>query len=88
MVTGVQTCALPICSRTLADTLNSIGFVPNLYSTNYRIVTDQLIKQVQEKGMKIIPYVVNDINEMKRLKAMGVDGLMTDYPNMAKDNLK
>ena len=75
-------------SRTLADTLNSIGFVPNLYSTNYRIVTDQLIKQVQEKGMKIIPYVVNDINEMKRLKAMGVDGLMTDYPNMAKDNLK
>ena len=75
-------------SRTLADTLNSIGFVPNLYSTNYRIVTDQLIKQVQEKGMKIIPYVVDDINEMKRLKGMGVDGLMTDYPNMAKDNLK
>ena len=33
------------------------------------------------KGMKIIPWTVNTVDEMKKMKALGVDGIITDYPN-------
>jgi glycerophosphoryl diester phosphodiesterase len=32
--------------------------------------------------MKIIPWTVNDKENIDRLKAMGVDGLITDYPDL------
>jgi glycerophosphoryl diester phosphodiesterase len=34
-------------------------------------------------GMKIIPWTVNDIAEIKQLIEWGVDGIVTDYPNLA-----
>ncbi len=33
--------------------------------------------------MRVIPWTVNEIEDMKQLKALGVDGLITDYPNRA-----
>ena len=30
--------------------------------------------------MKFVPWTVNTVEEMKELKAMGVDGIITDYP--------
>ncbi|MBX2960865.1 MAG: glycerophosphodiester phosphodiesterase [Cyclobacteriaceae bacterium] len=35
--------------------------------------------------VRVIPWTVNEVEEMKALRAMGVDGLITDYPNRAAD---
>jgi glycerophosphoryl diester phosphodiesterase len=37
------------------------------------------------KGMKIIPWTVNDSKQVKKLKKMGVDGIITDYPDLFKN---
>ncbi len=74
-------------TRTLSDTLTSLGFTPYILSTNSTSVNESLIQQCKAKGIKIIAYTVNDLGEMKRLKALGLDGIITDYPNVAKDNL-
>ncbi len=68
--------------RLLSVQLQELGFTPTIYSPAYTLVTPALINQCKEKGMQIIPWTVNDAQEMKRLKAMGVDGLITDYPNL------
>jgi glycerophosphoryl diester phosphodiesterase len=31
--------------------------------------------------MKIIPWTVNETEQMKKLVRFGVDGIITDYPN-------
>jgi glycerophosphoryl diester phosphodiesterase len=36
-----------------------------------------------EKGVKVVPWTVNDVESMKKMKEMGTDGLITDYPNLA-----
>jgi glycerophosphoryl diester phosphodiesterase len=33
--------------------------------------------------MKVIPWTVNTLDDMKRLKSLGVDGIITDYPDIA-----
>lgn len=61
--------------------LASLGFDPDVYSPEYSLVTDELIKQCHMKGIKIIPWTVNHREDMRRLIVMGVDGIITDYPN-------
>ena len=34
--------------------------------------------------LRVIPWTVNEIKDMEALKKMGVDGIITDYPNRAK----
>jgi len=46
------------------------------------LVTPSLVQQCHDKKMKIIPWTVNDLAEMKRLQQMGVDGIISDYPNL------
>jgi glycerophosphoryl diester phosphodiesterase len=65
----------------LEDNLKMIGFRPHIYSVHYSLVTSELIKKCQQLGMKFIPWTVNDTDEMKRLIDMGVDGIITDYPD-------
>lgn len=40
------------------------------------------------KGIKVIPWTVNEVGDMKKLMEMGVDGIITDYPNRIADALK
>jgi glycerophosphoryl diester phosphodiesterase len=34
-----------------------------------------------DKGIKVVPWTVNEVVNMKEIMALGVDGLITDYPN-------
>lgn len=62
--------------------IEKLGFTPAIYSPEYRSVTPGMIKACHDKGMRIIPWTVNDAGEMKRLKEMGVDGIISDYPDL------
>jgi len=66
----------------LNQQLKRIGYTPEYYSPHYSIVTPQLVKECHEKNMKIIPWTVDDIETIKKLADMGVDGLITDYPDL------
>ena len=64
------------------DYLKQLGFTPTIYSPAYQKVTAEMIKSCHEKGMKIIPWTVNDKAKIDELKKMGVDGIISDYPNL------
>ncbi|MBD1396320.1 glycerophosphodiester phosphodiesterase [Pontibacter sp. JH31] len=65
--------------------LEILGFVPNIYSPYYKLVTKKLVTQCHTRGIKLIPWTINELEEMKRLKNMGVDGLISDYPNLYQE---
>ena len=62
--------------------LKDLGFTPTIYSPDFALVTEDLIKNCHEKNMKIIPWTVDDKSRIEELKKMGVDGIITDYPNL------
>lgn len=72
----------PTGYKSLLDRLRDLGFIPTIYSPVYTQVTPELVEECKQYKMKLIPWTVNDIETMQSLKKMGVDGLISDYPNM------
>jgi len=51
------------------------------WSPFWRNVTPELLAQARTLGILVVPWTVNDPAEMAGLVDMGVDGLITDYPD-------
>jgi glycerophosphoryl diester phosphodiesterase len=66
--------------RGLQIQLKELGFIPTIYSPDYSLVNKQLIKDCHSQNIKVIPWTVDDKETMQRLKKLGVDGIITDYP--------
>ena len=68
--------------------LKRLGFIPNIYSPDFYLVDSVLVKSVHERKMKLIPWTVNDITDIKKLVALGVDGIISDYPNRVIETIQ
>lgn len=68
--------------RSLETLLQELGYVPNIYSPLHTLVDQALVTACHEKGIRIIPWTVNERLRIMELKAMGVDGIITDYPDL------
>lgn len=64
------------------DNINLLGFTPAIYSPAFQLVDQKLLDACRKLRMKIIPWTVNDKENIDRLTAMGVDGMITDYPDL------
>lgn len=53
-------------------------------SMNYKDISENQIHEVQYLGIKVIPYTVNDAPTMRHYIELGVDGIITDYPDLLK----
>ena len=62
--------------------MSILSFIPKIYSPKHQLVTKPLIGFCRELEMKIIPWTVNNVETMYKLKKLGVDGIITDYPNL------
>ena len=65
----------------LKENIKKLGFVPAIYSPMFERLTEAEVKQAQEMGMKVIPWTVNEVKDMKKMLKLKVDGIITDYPN-------
>ncbi len=72
--------------RSFDEQLKALGFTPTIYSPAYVLATEAVMKKCHAQNIKIIPWTVNDKKEIERLKAMGVDGIISDYPNLFNAN--
>lgn len=68
----------------LDSNLARLDFVPNIYSPYYLLVDKALVEKCRAKNMKLVPWTVNDVKSMRRLIRLGVDGIITDYPNLIR----
>jgi glycerophosphoryl diester phosphodiesterase len=50
--------------------------------------TPELVEHAHAAGMEVIPWTVDDIATMTHLIGIGVDGLITDYPDRLRDVLR
>lgn len=80
----VRLVALVENAKGVEANLEALGFIPEVYSPYYILLKKEDIDLIHEKGMKVIPWTVNDRKDMEQLVSDGVDGIITDYPDRAK----
>ncbi len=51
-------------------------------------ITSEIVRDAHREGLIIQPYTVNDEDTMKRLISLGVDGIITNYPDKLKKYCK
>ncbi|MEM1127252.1 MAG: glycerophosphodiester phosphodiesterase family protein [Bacteroidota bacterium] len=66
----------------VAQNLEQLGFTPAIYSPQYTLIDEALVEAVHTADMRLIPWTINDAETMRRLLELGVDGIITDYPNI------
>ena len=63
------------------ENLKSLGFIPEIYSPYYRLVNAETVAFAKNLGMKIIPWTVNEANDIQEMIDLSVDGIISDYPD-------
>ena len=59
----------------LAKEINAIALNPN-----NKFITKKIVNKIQSNNIKVFPYTINSPKNIKRMKFMGVDAIITDYP--------
>ncbi len=68
--------------RGIEKQIEALGFQPAIYSPHFSLVNEKLLAYCHERKIKVIPWTVNKKEDIERLKKMGVDGIITDYPDL------
>lgn len=57
----------------------------HVLSPNFNDITDRLIRSAHNRGLKVIPWTVNEKADMRTLIRKDVDGIITDYPDRLRE---
>ncbi len=77
--TGALLEGIPFHYAAFAEDIGATHIVLYLYAVNKEFIED-----AHKRGLQVFVYTVNDPNEMKLLVDMGVDGIITNYPDRIK----
>lgn len=58
------------------------------WSMFWRNLTPELVKESHALGIKVLPWTVNSPADMQRLIDMGVDGIISDYPDRLRSAME
>lgn len=75
--TGVLIYCLPLDYARMAEALGAYSIHPSCEFLNRSLVID-----AHQRGLKVFPYTVNDEETLAHMKALEVDGVFTDYPEL------
>jgi len=73
----------PSDDNEIQHNLEKLGFKPDIWSPYFLKLNAEMIQVLHKKGIKVIPWTVNKKEDMEKMKQIGCDGIITDYPNRA-----
>ena len=60
------------------------GLIVNSWHPQFKGVNALVVERAEKAGSTIFPWTVNDPEALLRMKELGVDGVITDFPKLAK----
>lgn len=69
--------------KSVSANLDELGFKPSAYSPDFSLIDKADVQYLHKQKIRVIPWTVNEETDMKKVFDLGVDGLITDYPNRA-----
>ncbi len=60
-----------------------LGFLPLYVNPHFSLVNRELTEYLHAKQIRMIPWTVNSREDMLKMKRIGAEGIITDYPELA-----
>lgn len=79
---GVKTSFLISNKKSYEENIADLGYKPFIYSPEWKLVNENLIKKAHADGVKVIPWTVNTKKDIDYLRSLNVDGIISDYPDL------
>ncbi|NMW17881.1 MAG: glycerophosphodiester phosphodiesterase [Chlorobiaceae bacterium] len=70
-------------TKSMEQFLQALGFLPRFVNPHFSLVNRELTEYLHAKGIGMIPWTVNSRDEMLKMKQIGAEGIITDYPELA-----
>jgi glycerophosphoryl diester phosphodiesterase len=58
----------------------------SIWTPNFNDLTQESLKEAKGLGLKVIPWTVNEIEDIRRILSWRVDGIITDYPDRLRSD--
>ncbi|WP_190809970.1 glycerophosphodiester phosphodiesterase family protein [Flagellimonas sp. S3867] len=65
----------PLGAIAVAKELKAVAINPN-----FKTLNEENVAKIQEENLKIYTWTVNETEDIQRMKDLGVDGIITNYP--------
>ena len=62
--------------------LKMLSYKPKIISPYFKLIDASVVKNLQEKGFKVIPWTLNDPKDIQIMIDFHVDGIISDYPDV------
>lgn len=72
---GVLIVGLPIDYAVLAEKLGAYSI-----NVSQEFINKEFVADAHQRGLKIFAFTVNDVDDIKRMRDLGVDGIFSNYP--------
>lgn len=78
-----------VYSEGIEANLSLLDFIPKIYSPNHRLVTNKsFVDSIRSRNMELIPWTVNEKEDIQKMIDLKVDGIITDYPELVLEITK
>ncbi|MEH6658949.1 glycerophosphodiester phosphodiesterase family protein [Leeuwenhoekiella marinoflava] len=74
--------------NTYAENKKDLTFKPEIYSPYYKLLDSTEVSSIRKDGLQIIPWTVNNPEDIEAVIKLKVDGIITDYPERVIEKLE
>ncbi len=67
--------------KSITKNIQELGYLPDIYSPYFKLINEGTVNFCKQNGIKLICWTVNEEKHMKMLLSLGVDGIISDYPD-------
>lgn len=61
--------------------LSQISFRPRWWSPNFEVLTPENVSYCQAQGIKVVPWTVDKPEDIRHMVSLGVDAIISNYPD-------
>ncbi len=65
----------------VSTNLKKLSFTPDIYSPYFILLNKEQVDELHNDNIKVMPWTVNDTTDIRQMADIGVDGIISDYPN-------
>ncbi len=74
--------------QTAEECILELGFLPQAYGPDHTLLKQEDLNFCQKNGIQLIPWTVNEPQDIQKMIAFEVDGIISDYPDRVIQQLK